>query len=96
MKQNLVRGTSHLRCHYREVRIQPQRMAMTWPHMLYGEEKDFCLKYIYGNYFQHLEEYENVEAEKDVENLVLQEIMEKVDEVNAHILCGNSHLGSKH
>lgn len=59
--------------------------------MIYGEEKDFFLEYIYGNYFQHLEEEENVEAEKDVDNSVLWELMEKENKVNAHILCGRSH-----
>lgn len=66
-------------------------MEMTWQHMIYGEEKDFFLEYIYGNYFQHLEEEENVEAEKDVDNSVLWELMEKENKVNAHILCGRSH-----
>lgn len=63
--------------------------------MIYDEEKGFRLEYIYGNYFQRLEAEENVEAEKDAENSVLRELMEKADEVNARILCRNIHLASK-
>lgn len=64
--------------------------------MLYDEEKGFRLEYIYGNYFQRLEPIsDNADAEKDAENSVLRELMEKADEVNARILCRNINLASK-
>ena len=65
--------------------------------MIYKEEKGLCLEYIYDNYFQCLEPISDiVDAEKNTENLVLRELMEKVNEVNAEILCKNINLASKH
>ena len=65
--------------------------------MLDNEENGLCLEYIYDNYFQCLEPiYDIVNAEKNVKNSVLQELVEKVDEVNALILCKIINLASKH
>ncbi|KAH9311082.1 hypothetical protein KI387_026117, partial [Taxus chinensis] len=60
--------------------------------MLFDEEKGFRLEYIYGNYFQRLS---NEKPVKRPESSVLQELIEKADDVNARILCRNINLASK-
>ena len=65
--------------------------------MLYNKEKGFHLEYIYDNYFQRLEPISDiVDAEKNIRNSVLRELMKKADELSARILCRNTNLTPKH
>ena len=65
--------------------------------MLDNEENGLCLEYIYDNYFQCLEPISDiVDDEKNADNSVLRELMEKVDAVSAQILCRNINMASKH